>query len=173
MYGGTPAQLTQISQRSSPLVIKATLCNCTSVTQPVEMSHRAVCGLYALPGIRDTHSVTPSHPQMPAKEDRASLIHANAFRVEQVLRTAHFSRAWFILYVDANVQNIWPPHRLDINAKPKELYLAATNAIGPVMRPEAHVRSAIMKRIWKGLPRWSVIKRSTVFHTLLSWPQGH
>lgn len=94
VWGGTPACLTEIALRSLPLVIKATLYSCTSVTQPEEMSQpgclQPLCSSW-----REGHShrsVTP-----PAQDDRASLIHANAFGVKHVLPTAHFSYCTLIL----------------------------------------------------------------------------
>lgn len=96
MYGGTPAPLTQISQRSSPLVMKATLYSCTSVTRPVEMSQPGcLCPLCS--SWRERRSLL--HPLTHRCQSRmtgALLINANACRV---LRTAHFCA----LYVVANV----------------------------------------------------------------------
>lgn len=99
MYGGTPDWLTPISQRSSPLVMKATLYSCTSVTRLVEMSQPGcLCPLCS--SWREGHSLL--HPLTHRCQSRmtgASLINANACRVEHVLRTAHFC----VLYVVANV----------------------------------------------------------------------
>ena len=100
---------------------------------------------------------------MPVKDDQASLIHANAFGAEHALLFC----TSMLMYKTFDLQSP------DNTGKQNELNLASGIVTGPAMRPLRDMCSAITERICEGLPRWSVIKCSTVFHTLLSRPQGH
>lgn len=97
---------------------------------------------------------------------QASLIHANAFTENHVLQITHFTHCMLI--------PMFETFDLQVLCKVKWVKCSFWHCYWSSNETSAaHVHSAIVKRICKGLPRWSVIKCSTVFHTLLSWPQGH